>query len=196
MLLRRDVDYIVRDDHIALMDELTGRVVQDRRWPDGLQASLEAKEGVEQLPEGRSSGRSRSSCSSRISRLCGMTGTPLPAALNPEVYGLDVLTCRPTGRSSASIIPTWFSTPRTKQRAILAEVARVHAAGRPVLVGTGGVEESGGLAAVLARPGSPAGAQRQERRRGGWVVAGAGEPGAVTISTNMAGRGTDIRLGG
>jgi preprotein translocase subunit SecA len=200
ILLRRDVDYLVRNDHIALIDEFTGRLVLDRRWPDGLQSALEAKEGLEQLPDGHILGSLTLQRFLRgYPRLCGMSGTAADAAAEfQQLYGLDV-----------AIIPSHcpvvrvdhddlvFTHREPKERAIVAEVARAHAAGRPVLVGTASVIESEGLAQRLRDAGVACrvlNARNDDEEAA--VVARAGELSAVTISTSMAGRGTDIRLGG
>jgi preprotein translocase subunit SecA len=200
VLLRRDVDYIVRDGRVGIVDEFTGRVVADRHWPDGLQAALEAKEGLAPREGGRILGSMTVQRFLRgYPRLSGMTGTAQDAADEiRECYGLTV-----------AVIPTHHETRRVdrsdaifthreaKDRAVLEEVQRAHATGRPVLVGTASVSDSERLARALADAGIACevlnAKHDAEQAR---VVARAGALGAVTISTNMAGRGTDIRLGG
>jgi preprotein translocase subunit SecA len=200
VLLRRDVDYIVRDGRIGVIDEFTGRVVADRHWPDGLQAALEAKEGVERQPDGRILGSiTLQHFLQGYPHLCGMTGTAQTAAPElRELYGLDVVvvpTHRPMIRADHPDVI--FTHRGAKERAVLDEIQRAHASGRPVLVGTLTVEESERIAARLRTAGVAceilnAKNDAMEAR----IIAGAGALRAVTISTNMAGRGTDIRLGG
>ena len=152
VLLRRDVDYIVRDGRIGVIDEFTGRVVADRHWPDGLQAALEAKEGIERQPDGRILGSiTLQHFLQGYPRLCGMTGTAQTAAPElRELYGLDVVVV-PTHRPMIRVDhPDVVFTHRdAKERAVVDEIRRAHASGRPVLVGTLTVEESERLAARL-----------------------------------------------
>jgi preprotein translocase subunit SecA len=200
LLLRRDADYIVRDGRIQIVDEFTGRVVTDRHWPDGLQAALEAKEGLEPRPDGRILGSMTLQRFLRgYRRLCGMTGTASDAALELHTfYGVEVLVV-PTHRPMIRIDrpDVVFTHREAKETALVVEIRRAHGSGRPVLVGTLTVEESERLAERLRSAGVTcevlnAKNDEQEAR----IVARAGALGAVTISTNMAGRGTDIQLGG
>jgi preprotein translocase subunit SecA len=200
VLMRCDVDYILRHGRVEIVDDFTGRVVEDRHWPDGLQAAIEAKEGVRPSREGRVLGSiTVQHFLRRYPHLCGMTATAEPAAAELyEFYGLELLLVPPNRPNIRTDHPDLIFTHReAKRRALLAEIEQVHRTGRPILVGTLTVEESEGLAAELRAAGigcSVLNAKRDaEEAR---IVAKAGALGAVTISTNMAGRGTDIRLGG
>jgi len=200
VLLRKDVDYIIRDGRIAIVDEFTGRVVQDRHWPDGLQAALEAKEGITRGTDGQILGSMTLQRFLRgYTRLCGMTATARECASELQhLYGLEVAvipTHLPMIRNDRPDVV--FTHREVRDRAVVDEVRRASAAGRPVLVGTPTVEESERLAALLLASG--VNCQVLNARNDAaeaQIVAEAGAPGAVTISTNMAGRGTDIRLGG
>ena len=199
-LLRRDVDYIVRGGRVELVDESTGRVADRRHWPDGLQAAVEAKEGLGLSREGRILGSVTLQHFLRLyPRLAGMTATARPAADELfAFYGLRTVvvpTHRPVARKDAPDLV--FTHRDAKNAALVREIAAVHATGRPVLVGTASVGESEEIAAALAAAGvacAVLNAKNDEAEAA--IVADAGAPFAVTISTNMAGRGTDIRLGG
>jgi preprotein translocase subunit SecA len=199
-LLKRDVDYIVRGGKVELVDESTGRVADRRHWPDGLHAAVEAKESLRLTSEGRILGQvTLQHFLGLYPRLAGMTATAQAAAEELEAfYGLRTVVIpahRPMVRTDEPDVV--FTHRAAKRAALVAEIARVHAAGRPVLVGTASVAESEELAAALVEAGVACevlNARNDEVEAA--IVARAGEPGAVTISTNMAGRGTDIRLGG
>ena len=200
VLPHRDVDYIVRDEKIEIVDEFTGRVAKDRYWPDGLQAAIEAKEGLPIHPQGTILGSIALQHFVRsYPTVCGMTATAQPAAEEfNEFYGLRIVVIPPNRPCIRTDHPdVVFTHKAAKHRALVEEVARVHAMGRPILVGTSSVEESDHLALTLREAGIACdvlNAKKDEKEAG--IIAQAGSLGAVTISTNMAGRGTDIRLGG
>lgn len=199
-LLVRDVDYIVRDGKIELIDEFTGRVAQHRRWPGGINAALEAKEGLTIQPQGRIlNSITLQHFLELYPQLCGMTGTAKESAAELyEFYDLKVVVIppnRPCIRRDHH--DHLFSDADTKLEALVDEICRVHQQGRPILVGTGSVNESERLADRILQQGVDcrvlnAANDHQEAE----IIAEAGALSAVTISTNMAGRGTDIKLGG
>jgi preprotein translocase subunit SecA len=196
-LLHRDVDYVVTAKGIESVDAFKGRIAPDRRWPAGLQTALEAKERLVLQQQGRVLGSiTLQNFVAHYDYLCGMTGT---AATQAEefhtIYGLDVEvipTNRPVIRQDQPDV--MFSTREEKERAVLEKIQSLHAEGRPVLVGTASVEESERMSSRQAGvPHTVLNARNEEQEAG--IIARAGERGAVTISTNMAGRGVDIKLG-
>lgn len=196
-LLRRDVDYLVKNGAIESVDEFKGRIAQDRRWPAGLHTAVEAKEGLLHKKQGRILGSiTLQNLVALYPKVCGMTGTAATQAEEfREIYGLDVEVI-PTNRPVIRVDhpDVLFRTRRAKEQAVITEIRRVHLAGQPVLVGTASVEESELLSARLKGiPHQVLNARNDEQEAA--IVGRAGEQGAVTISTNMAGRGTDIKLG-
>jgi preprotein translocase subunit SecA len=200
VLLTRDVDYLVRDGAIALIDELTGRVAENRRWPYGLQAAIEAKERLAIQPQGRIlNSITLQHFLEQYECIAGMTGTAQEAAEElHDLYGVTVVVIPPNRPCIRRDHPDRvFPTKDAKYAALVREIMTAHQAGRPVLVGTASVEESERLASLLAASGGECRVlNARNDHREATIVAEAGAPGAVTISTNMAGRGTDIRLGG
>ena len=200
VLLHRGVDYIVRDDRIEIVDVFTGRIVDDRRWPDGLQEALEAKEGLPIQPGGKILGSIALQNFLRLyPHLSGMTATATSAAREiADFYGLRVLPIPQNKQSIREDLPLLvFTHLEAKYQALTHAIKSAHKKGRPALVGTNSVNESEYLASRIRREDIPcqilnAKNDEEEAR----VIALAGMPGAVTISTNMAGRGTDIKLGG
>lgn len=221
----RDKDYLVRDGEVMIIDPFTGRVLPGRRFADGLHQALEAKEGVAILAETRTMASTTYQNYFRLyAKLSGMTGTALSEADEfRHIYGLEVVeipTNRPIARMDED--DAIYRTAAEKNRAIVAEIERAHARLQPVLVGTSSVEQSEHIAALLEAAGftrldfddaealKAAYVDAREGRPGrrfavlnaklhgkeAEIVAEAGVPGAVTIATNMAGRGTDIKLGG
>jgi preprotein translocase subunit SecA len=199
-LLRRDVDYIVRDGRVELVDEFRGRVAQRRRWPDGLQAAVEAKEGLAATAEGEVLGTiTVQALINLYPTTAGMTATgALVGEQLREFYRLEVAVIPPNTPCIRVDEPDrTYVTREQKEAALLAEVAAAHDAGRPVLIGTLDVAESERLATALRAAGVActvlnAKNDAEEAR----IIAEAGARGAVTVSTQMAGRGIDIRLGG
>ncbi|MDG4781224.1 accessory Sec system translocase SecA2 [Micromonospora sp. WMMD961] len=199
-LLHRDVDYIVRDGSVELVDEMRGRVAQRRRWPDGLQAAVEAKEGLDATAEGEVLGTiAMQAYIALYPKVCGMTATAvLVGDQLREFFNLEVAVIPPNTPCIREDEPDRiYATRAEKDDALIDEIQRWHAKGRPVLVGTLDVKESEGLAAGLNAAGVPCvvlNAKNDDEEAA--IIAEAGAYGAVTVSTQMAGRGVDIRLGG
>lgn len=200
VLLARDVHYIVRDGAVQLINASRGRIAALQRWPDGLQAAVEAKEGIETTETGEVLDTiTVQALINRYPTVCGMTGTALAAGEQlRQFYSLAV---SPIPSNAANIRidepDRVYVSVGAKNDAIVDHIIEVHATGQPILVGTQDVAESEDLHARLVRRGVPAvvlNAKNDEEEAG--VIAEAGTLGAVTVSTQMAGRGTDIRLGG
>ncbi len=197
-LLHRDIDYIVKDGAIWLVDELTGRVAERRQWPWGIQAALEAREGLALRAEGRVYGSiTLQHFMGLYDSIAAMTATADPSAVELfEVYGLSTVIVpaeKPLRRVDLPDIVC--ATRAEKSEAVVREIVRSHAAGRPVLVGTASVQESRDAAERLRAAGVCCEVlNAADDAHEAELIARAGLRGAVTISTNMAGRGTDIRL--
>jgi preprotein translocase subunit SecA len=196
-LLHRDIDYIIKNGAIEMVDEFKGRIALDRRWPAGLHTAIETKEGVAAKSQGMILGQiTLQHLVALYPMVCGMTGTAATQSLEfLKVYGLPVETI-PTNRPVIRVDhpDIVFPTKAEKERAVVAEIRRIHATGQPVLVGTASVADSERLSELLSGvPHEVLNARHDEREAA--IIARAGERGAVTVSTNMAGRGTDIHLG-
>ena len=201
-LYKRDVDYAVIDGEVKIIDEFTGRILEGRRWSEGLHQAVEAKEGVRVQEENQTLATITLQNYFRMyDKLAGMTGTAMTEATEfMKIYNLPVVeipTNRPMVRADNN--DQVYKTKEGKASAIVREIEKRHAAGQPVLVGTISVEVSEQLSDDLKRKGiqhSVLNAKPEYAEREGETIAEAGAPGAVTIATNMAGRGVDIKLGG
>jgi len=200
VLLHRDVHYIVRDGAVHLINASRGRIAQLQRWPDGLQAAVEAKEGIETTETGEVLDTiTVQALINRYPTVCGMTGTALAAGEQlRQFYKLGVSPIPPnTPNIREDETDRVYITAAAKSDAIIAHIIDVHTTGQPVLVGTQDVAESEELHRRLRRRGVPAVVLNAKNdAEEAEVIAEAGKLGAVTVSTQMAGRGTDIRLGG
>ncbi|MBP2334658.1 preprotein translocase subunit SecA [Saccharothrix coeruleofusca] len=199
-LLHRDVDYIVRDGKVHLINDTRGRIAKLQRWPDGLQAAVEAKEAVQTTDAGEVlDSITVQALLNRYPEVCGMTGTAVAVAEQLRTfYALEVLVIP----SNVDCVredeqPRLYATLEQKEAAIVTEIAEVHKTGRPILVGTLDVAESERLSRKLAQAGLECvvlNAKNDAEEAA--IIADAGSFGRITVSTQMAGRGTDIRLGG
>ncbi|BBX43735.1 accessory Sec system translocase SecA2 [Mycobacterium simiae] len=200
VLLQRDVHYIVRDNAVHLINASRGRIAQLQRWPDGLQAAVEAKEGIETTETGEVLDTiTVQALINRYATVCGMTGTALAAGEQlRQFYKLGVSPIPPNTPNIREDEPDRvYITAAAKNDAIVEHIATVHETGQPVLVGTRDVAESEELHERLVRRGVPAVVLNAKNdAEEAEVIAEAGKYGVVTVSTQMAGRGTDIRLGG
>ena len=199
-LYKRDVDYVVKEGEVIIVDEFTGRLMPGRRWSDGLHQAVEAKEGVKIANENQTLASVTFQNYFRMyKKLSGMTGTAdTEAAEFAKIYNLDVNVV-PTNRKMIRLdyADVVYRTEKEKFNAIVEDIKECHERGQPVLVGTISIEKSERLAGYLSRNGvkhNVLNAKQHEREAE--IVAQAGRKGAVTIATNMAGRGTDILLGG
>jgi preprotein translocase subunit SecA len=199
-LFFRDQQYVVQDDEIVIVDEFTGRMMAGRRWSDGLHQAVEAKEGVKIQNENQTLASITFQNYFRMyDKLAGMTGTADTEAYEfQEIYTLETVII-PTNRPMARVDQNdqVFKTDPEKYNAILADIKDCHERGQPVLVGTTSIENSELLSGMLTKTGLPHEVlNAKQHAREAEIVAEAGKPGHITIATNMAGRGTDIVLGG
>ncbi|MBG0567482.1 accessory Sec system translocase SecA2 [Actinoplanes aureus] len=199
-LLRRDVDYIVRDGGVELIDEMRGRVAQRRRWPDGLQAAVEAKEGLNSTAEGEVLDTLTVQAFIALYKtVCGMTATAVHVGEQlREYFKLEVAVIPPNTPNIREDDPDRiYSAHETRDEALVEEIKIAHESGRPVLIGTLDVKASELLARQLGDAGVPCNVLNAKNdAEEAAIIAEAGALGAVTVSTQMAGRGVDIRLGG
>ena len=199
-VMRRDIDYVVRNGEVLIVDEFTGRVMPGRRYNEGLHQAIEAKEGVQVANESKTFATITFQNYFRMyQKLSGMTGTAMTEREEfGNTYSLDVVeipTNKPVIRKDQPDVV--YRTADGKLRAIVGQVVECHAKGQPVLVGTVSIEKSEQISKLLAKHGIPHNVlNAKNHEREAQIVAQAGKLGAVTVATNMAGRGTDIMLGG
>jgi len=199
-IFKRDVDYVVKDGEVIIVDEFTGRLMPGRRWSDGQHQAIEAKEGLKVERENQTLATITFQNYFRMyEKLSGMTGTAdTEAAEFSEIYKLDVIVI-PTNQPMIRIdqADVIYKTEKEKFLAVIDDIVARHASGQPVLVGTITIENSEKLSELLKKRGIPHNVlNAKQHEREAEIVAQAGRKGAVTIATNMAGRGTDIVLGG
>ena len=199
-LFVKDTDYVVKNGEVMIVDEFTGRLMEGRRWSDGLHQAIEAKEGVQIQDETQTLASITFQNLFRLyPKLSGMTGTAMTEEAEfGKIYNLEVTTI-PTNKPDIRINypDVIYKTERAKYNAVVEDIIRMHQIGRPVLVGTISIEKSEYVSALLKQRGIPhhvLNAKHHEKEA--YIIAQAGRVGAVTIATNMAGRGTDILLGG
>ena len=199
-LFVKDTDYVVRNDEVMIVDEFTGRLMEGRRWSDGLHQAIEAKEGVKIQDETQTLASITFQNLFRLyPKLSGMTGTAMTEEAEfGKIYNLEVTTI-PTNKPDIRVnySDVIYKNERAKYNAVVEDIIQMHEIGRPVLVGTISIEKSEYVSELLKRRGIPhhvLNAKHHEREA--YIIAQAGRVGAVTIATNMAGRGTDILLGG
>ena len=199
-LFRRDRDYVVKDNEVIIVDEFTGRLMFGRRWSEGLHQAVEAKEDVKIQQESRTLATiSFQNYFRMYEKLAGMTGTAATEAEEfNKIYGLDVAVI-PTNKPMvrADFDDVVYKITRAKYAAVVEEIAKMHQLGRPVLVGTTSIEKNEIIDEFLKRKGVPHNVlNAKNHEREAMIIAQAGKKGAVTVATNMAGRGVDIILGG